>query len=68
MFRPDELLVLICEVSERFGNLREIFDKMSIIAIQAKKTSDLLHRLRRFPFNNGLNLFGSIAMPLGDMT
>ena len=63
-------LVLLCEVSERFGNLGEVLDKATAIASQAKKTSDLLHRFRRFPFNNGLNLFWVNSYALGryDMT
>ena len=61
---------LNCDVSERFGNLGDVLDKATAIASQTKKASDLLHRFRGFPFNNGFNLLriNSNAFGRNDMT
>ena len=56
LWRPNILNTLLKKTRERLGDFGEVLNESSAISGKTEKASKLLHILRRFPFNNGLNL------------
>ena len=54
---PLELDAFVKQTSQGLGDLGEVLDKLTIIAGESEKTSDLLDILRRSPFENSLDSF-----------
>src|SRR3954471_13719735 len=55
---PLKLDAFVKKVSQRPGNLGEVLDKTTAIAIEPEETSDLLDSLGRSPVKNSLDTFG----------
>src|SRR3954466_7045077 len=54
---PLKLDAFVKQISQRPGNLGEIFDKTTAIASQSEETADLLDSLGRSPVKNSLDTF-----------
>src|SRR3954468_5218026 len=54
---PLKLDAFVKQVSQRPGNLGEIFDKTTAIASESEETADLLDGLGRSPVKNSLDTF-----------
>src|SRR3954470_18149736 len=54
---PLKLDALVKQISQRPGNLGEIFDKTTAIASESEETADLLDGLGRSPVKNSLDTF-----------
>src|SRR3954470_2786810 len=55
---PLKLDAFVKQISQRLGNLGEIFDKTTEIASESEETADLLDSLGRSPVKNSLDTFG----------